>query len=195
MTTSKIIVRAARREDAVVIARVVAMAIGDSEALQAYCGDDHLEVLTEVAAREVTQYSWRNALVAEVGGVVAGVVVGYDGARLGALREGTFAVLRELIGRVPHIADETDADEYYLDSVGVLPEFRGIGVGRALVATFCDRAFAEGHQRVGLIVDTDNAQAAGLYTSQGFERVGTKLFFGHQMWHLQRQNDRNAEGM
>ena len=195
MTTSKIIVRAARREDAVVIARVVAMAIGDSEALQVYCGDDHLAVLTEVAAREATQYSWQNALIAEVGGVAAGVVVGYDGARLGALREGTFAVLRERIGRVPQIADETEVGEYYLDSVGVLPEFRGIGVGRALVAALCDRAFAEGHQRVGLIVDTDNAQAAGLYTSQGFERVGTKLFFGHQMWHLQRQNDRNAEGV
>ena len=195
MTTSKIIVRAARCEDAVVIARVVAMAIGDSEALPVYCGDDHLAVLTEVAAREATQYSWQNALIAEVGGVAAGVVVGYDGARLGALREGTFAVLRERIGRVPQIADETEVGEYYIDSVGVLPEFRGIGVGRALVAALCDRSFAEGHQRVGLIVDTNNAQAAGLYTSQGFERVGTKLFFGHQMWHLQRQNDRGAEGM
>ena len=77
----RIVVRAARREDADVIARVVAMAIGDEQALRAYCGDDYLAVLTEVARREATQYSWQYAFVAEVAGEVAGAIVGYDGAR------------------------------------------------------------------------------------------------------------------
>lgn len=187
MEFPKIIVRRAVREDAAVIARVVAMAIGDEAALRAYCGDDYLAVLTEVARREGTQYSWQSALVAEVEGAVAGAVVGYDGARLAELREGTFAVLREQVGRVPTIADECEAGEVYLDSVGVLPEFRGLGVGRELVAAFCEKAFAEGHERVGLIVDFDNPQAERLYASLGFERVGTKFFFGHRMWHLQKR--------
>ncbi len=168
------------------IARAVAMAIGDEAALRAYCGDDYLAVLTEIARREGTQYSWQYALMAEVEGVVAGAVVGYDGARLAELRDGTFAVLREQIGRVPTIADETEAGEVYLDSVGVLPEFRGLGVGRALVAAFCEKTFAEGRERVGLIVDYANPNAEKLYTSLGFERADTKLFFGHQMWHLQK---------
>lgn len=187
MDASKIIVRSARREDAATIARAVAMAIGDEAALRAYCGDDYFAVLTEVAEREGTQYSWRFALVAEVEGALAGAVVGYDGARLAELREGTFAVLREQIGQVPTIADETEAGEVYLDSVGVLPQFRSLGVGRALVAAFCKKAFAEGHERVGLIVDYANPNAEKLYASLGFERVGTKQFFGHQMWHLQRR--------
>ncbi|MBQ9138375.1 MAG: GNAT family N-acetyltransferase [Alistipes sp.] len=187
MKTSKIIVRQARQQDAAVIARAVAMAIGDQVALRAYCGDDYLAVLTEVAAREATQYSWQYALVAEVEGATAGAIVGYDGARLSELREGTFTVLREQIGRTPTIADETEAGELYLDSVGVLPDFRGLGVGRALVAAFCEKAFAEGHARVGLIVDHTNPNAEKLYTSLGFERVGTKEFFGHKMWHLQRR--------
>lgn len=187
MEFPKIIVRRATREDAAVIARVVAMAIGDEAALCAYCGDDYLAVLTEVARREGTQYSWQSAIVAEVEGAVAGAVVGYDGARLAELREGTFAVLREQVGRVPTIADECEAGEVYLDSVSVLPEFRGLGVGRELVAAFCEKAFFEGHERVGLIVDFDNPQAERLYASLGFERVGTKLFFGHRMWHLQKR--------
>ena len=62
-------------------------------------------------------------------------------------------------------------------------------MGRALIDAFCDKAFAEGHERVGLIVDYDNPQAEKLYTSLGFERVGTRLFFNHKMWHLQRKND------
>ena len=186
MDNQRIVVRPAVSEDAEVVARAVAMAIGDKVALCNYCGEEYLDVLAEIARREATQYSWQYALVAEVDGVVAGAIVGYDGARLSELREGTFAVLRERLERVPVVADETEVGEYYLDSVGVLPEFRGCGVGQALVAAFCDRAFAEGHERVGLIVDCENPNAERLYTSLGFERVGTKQFFGHQMWHLQR---------
>lgn len=178
----------ARREDAATIAHAVAMAIGDEVALRAYCGDDYHAVLTEIARREGTQYSWQYALVADVDGVPAGAVVGYDGARLAELREGTFAVLREQIGRTPNVADECEAGEIYLDSVGVLPEFRGLGVGRKLIAMFCEKAFAEGDARVGLIVDYANSKAEELYASLGFERIGTKLFFGHKMWHLQRKN-------
>ena len=187
MDATRVIVRAATREDAAIIAKAVAMAIGDEAALRSYCGDDYLAVLAEVARGEATQYSWRYALVAEVDGVKAGAIVGYDGAQLGRLREGTFAVLQARIGRIPVIADETEAGEYYLDSVGVLPEYRGLGVGRALVAAFCDKAFAEGHECVGLIVDYDNPEAERLYTSLGFGRVGRRLFFGHQMWHLQKK--------
>ncbi|MBQ8779254.1 MAG: GNAT family N-acetyltransferase [Alistipes sp.] len=139
-----------------------------------------------MARQESTQYSWRYALVAEVEGITAGAIVGYDGALLGKLREGTYAVIREQIGRTPTIPDETEAGEFYLDSVGVWPEFRGLGVGRALLDALAEKAFAEGHERVGLIVDFDNPQAEKLYASLGFERVGTKLFFGHKMWHLQK---------
>lgn len=185
---SNIIIRTATKKDAATIAQAVAMAIGDEDALRAYCGDDYLEVLTEVARRKATQYSWQYALVAEVNGKAAGVIVGYNGARLKVLREGTFDVLRESVGRIPIIANETEAGEYYLDSVGVLPEFRGLGVGKALVAAFCDKVFSEGYARVGLIVDNENPNAERLYSSLGFERVGTRPFFGHKMWHLQRAN-------
>lgn len=169
------------------IAQAVAMAIGDEAALISYCGADYLTVLTAIAGNEGTQYSYRYAQIAEVADVAVGAVVGYDGARLAELRAGTFAVLQQLIGRVPSIPDETEAGEYYLDSVGVRSEFRGCGVGQALVAAFCEKVFAEGHECVGLIVDDDNPQAEKLYTALGFVRVGTRQFFGHTMWHLQRE--------
>lgn len=191
MDATKIIVRVATQEDARLIAKAVAMAIGDEVALRDYCGDDYLAVLSEIARREDTQYSWRYALIAMVDGVEVGAIVGYNGAQLQELRNGTFAVLRRLIGRTPTIADETEAGEYYLDSVAVLPEYRGMGVGQALISALCDKAFADGHERVGLIVDFDNPQAEKLYTALGFERVGTRLFFGHKMWHLQKKNKTN----
>lgn len=190
MKAPKITIRSARVEDAATIARAVAMAIGDKEVLRAYCGEDYMAVLTQIAATKGTQYSWQYALVAEVDGTAAGAVVGYDGDDLQPLREGTFAIVRQLTGSIPNIANETEGGEYYLDSVGVLPEFRGLNVGRTLVREFCNKVFATQHNCVGLIVDSNNPQAEKLYTSLGFERVGTRLFFGHQMWHLQLRSNK-----
>ena len=189
MRTPTVTIRDAEREDAEVIAQAVAMAIGDEQALHAYCGEDYHAVLTEIALAEKSQYSWRNALIAQVEGVTAGAIVGYDGALLGKLREGTFEIVRKHTGKTPSIPDETAAGEFYLDSVATLPSFRGRGIGRALIKALCNKAFALGHQRVGLIVDVDNPRAEKLYTSLGFERVGSRLFFNHQMWHLQFSKD------
>ena len=188
MEEKRVIVRNATREDAEAIAQAVAMAIGDELALHNYCGEKYLAVLTEIARHKATQYSWQNALIAEVDGIVAGAIVGYDGALLKRLRDGTLNVLHKCTGHIPIIVDETEAGEYYLDSVAVFPDFRGIGVGRSLISSFCDMAYAEGHKCVGLIVDYNNPEAESLYTSLGFKRVGTKPFFNHMMWHLQRQD-------
>ena len=46
MNATRIIVRAARPEDAPMIASAVAMAIGDEVGLCNYCGDDYIRVLT-----------------------------------------------------------------------------------------------------------------------------------------------------
>ena len=83
--------------------------------------------------------------------------------------------------------DVPSEGEYYLDSVVVLPRFRGLGIGKALVNAFVERAFAEGAERVGLIVDKENPYAEKLYTSQGFVAVGERMFFNHEMRHLQKE--------
>lgn len=186
MNTPKITIRTARPEDAPAIAQVIAMAIGDEVALCNYCGEHYLDVLTEIARSEGTQYSWQNSLIAECGGVVAGAVVGYDGAHLEELRNGTLTIINQRTGRTPTIADETSAEEYYIDSVAVMPNYRSLGVGSHLVDAFCERAFAEGARQVGLIVDTKNPKAERLYASLGFKCVGECDFFGHRMRHLQR---------
>lgn len=178
--TKKVTVREARRDDAALIAAAVCMAVGYDTSHPIY------PVFLTLAASERAQYSYRNALIAEVDGTAAGAIVGYDGAMLHELRQPIYPLLEQHLGSVPHIEDETEAGEYYLDSLGVLPQFRGMGVGAMLLNAMSNKAFAEGHARVGLIVDFDNPRAERLYTSLGFRRVGTRPFLGHQMWHLQK---------
>ena len=179
MPEKSIVIREATAADAPLVAKVVLMALHYDETHPLY------GIFQELAARTDAQYSYCNALVAEVDGSVAGAIVGYDGARLYELREPLLALIREREGRELEIEDETTAGEFYLDSLAVLPRFRGCGVGRALLSAAAERAFAAGHERVGLIVDFDNPRAEKLYSSLGFVRVNPTTFLGHDMWHMQ----------
>lgn len=178
-------VRTGRIEDANIIAQVIAMAIGDTVTMEHYCGENFVEVLEEIARRDDTQYSYRNALVAEVDGRAVGAIIAYDGALLYPLRENTLSVVHKYNPEFRITVDETQPDEYYLDSIGILPEYRGMGIGRALLLSLQAHVAKVNHPRIGLLVDHDNVRAEQLYRSVGFERVGTKLFIGHPMWHMQ----------
>ncbi len=186
----QIIIRPATPEDAEFLAQVVVMAIRDDEMVKKNCGgDDYLKVLTEVCVAQGTQYSFQNALVAQTTeGEKVGAILGYDGARLHALRKGTWDIISSYTGFVPEIADETEAGEFYLDSLAVMPTCRGCGMGEKLINAMCEMAFAQGHKNVGLIVDVENPKAEELYTRIGFSRVGERMFFHHKMYHLQKRN-------
>jgi ribosomal protein S18 acetylase RimI-like enzyme len=56
--------------------------------------------------------------------------------------------------------------------VGVVPEHRGQGIGRALVAFACKKS-----PELSLIVDTRNAPAIQLYESMGFQAFGAREVF------------------
>ena len=176
-------IRNAAKDDAPLIAKVITMAIGEESAIL-YGGDNYMNVFEEIALLEDSQYSYRNAFVAEINGNAVGAVVAYDGAELHSLRKATLEVILKHTGRELQIADETDASEFYLDSLAVLPEYRGSGVGAKLIHAVKEKAFNEYNKNLGLLVDFENPDAERLYKSVGFERADVKDFLGHKMWHL-----------
>lgn len=178
-----ITIRPASPEDADLIALVLAMALGGDES------HPFFEIFAGLARRDDTQYSYRNALVALADGERAGAIVGYDGGKLHELRAPMEEIFREMHGDDFVLEEETSAGEFYLDSVAVLPRFKGLGVGRMLIGRLSERAFAEGFDRVGLIVDFDNTKAEALYSAMGFRRVNPTTFLGHRMWHMQYERD------
>ena len=182
--TMSVNVRPAIMTDAPIVARAVCMAIGH-ETMLAYCGDDYLSVMTALAKDTATQYSYCHALVAEIDGKAVGAALGYDGASLAQLRNHTLQLVEQLTGRKVSLEDETQAGEFYIDTVGVLPDYRGNGIGTQLLQSIIDFAFQSGFDRVGLLVDFDNPRAQALYTSLGFVRQEEKDFLGHRMWHMQ----------
>ena len=57
-------------------------------------------------------------------------------------------------------------------TMGVLPDFRGRGLGRALMDALLELARQRGSERVFLEVRASNTPAITLYEQSGFERVG-----------------------
>lgn len=62
-------------------------------------------------------------------------------------------------------------------AVGVHPEFRGLGLGRALLEVLIAWADAEGLIRLELYVRADNAPARALYERLGFVEEGRRRAF------------------
>lgn len=183
MNRPNINIRKATINDIRLIAYAVGNAIGEA-VMPVFCGTDWMNTIAEVASLETSQYSYRNALIAEVEGSPAGVIVAYDGARLEELRSETMRIIRKYKPDFTVSEDETEAGEYYIDTLCVLPQYRKMGIATKLIAAIHEKALAEGHAQLGLIVDFDNPTAERLYTKLGFHRVGTRIFAGHKMWHL-----------
>lgn len=180
----RIDIRPACVADAPIIAQAIAMAMGE-ECAALLCGPEYMKVLEQVAMADGTQYSFKNALIAEVDGVAVGAAAGYDGARLSTLRNGTLAVISRYYNSAQIPEDETGAGEFYIDFIGVLPQWRGCGVGKRLTIAMVGKGLVQECGKVGLLLDFGNSRAAALYSQCGFQPVGEKLFFGHKMRHLQ----------
>ena len=177
-------IRKAHKEEAQQIAELFMLAWPVDEILEsnAISYDQLYESITLIAGREDTIYGYENTLVAEIDGKVVGAMCAYDGADYQRLKQPIVNTLGPDSGFAK--LKETEAGEFYLDSVGVLPEFRGRGIASRLFEAQCKRAASLGHDVAGLIVDVDKPQAEALYARLGFVYLDDKDFFGHAMKHM-----------
>ncbi len=176
------------------IASLIMMAM-NHECCQNFAGPHHSladfhRMMTSLVRRDDSQYSYRNAMVAlddttaDGHPVVAGVIVGYDGADLHRLREAFLQAAQEFLDQdFRGMDDETQAGEYYIDSLAVDERYRHQGLATLLLKKLIDQKGQK--QPVGLLVDKGNPGAERLYRSLGFEFVNDATWGGHEMRHLQ----------
>lgn len=191
----EIYTRKALKEDSEIIARLFLMAwpVEEFLAMDSSLTEDGLaEVVKGYVEAENTVYSYKNTIVAvvsdESGEKVAGAINGYDGALYQDLKKPVVEDLRQRFPSSPNDYGkvvETEAGEYYLDSIGVLPSMRSHGIGSKLFDAILSNVRAEGYRTVGLIVDVEKPKAEALYARLGFRHVGYRDFMGHPMKHMQ----------
>jgi len=138
--------------------------------------------------KENNQYSYENTLVYEEDNQIVGSITAYDGALLESLRKPFFQYLKDEYQLADlSVEDETQPGEFYIDTVGVSVYFQRKGIGTKLIDSVIAWAREMGHQRVGLLVDTDNPKAKKLYNRLGFETKSIKPFMGGYYEHMQMQ--------
>ena len=161
------------------------------ECCQNFAGAHHTladfhRMMTMLVKMEDSQYSYRNTLVAIApDGSVAGICVAYDGGMLHTLRRRFVEAARQAFGiDYSGMDDETAAGEYYVDSLCVDKNFRGMGIATRLLKAAIGRGRDMGIPAVGLLVDKGNPKAEKLYRRLGFEYAGDTVWGGHEMKHL-----------
>ncbi len=176
-----IILRDARPDDASFIARAVWAGM-DMLDLGETIPDKQMpmyEYFTGICRRDDTLYSYLRTRIAECDGETVGALVSYDGGEYAQLRERTFGLFENATGRkISHNAMESQAGEYYLDSMAVMPDFRGAGIGKMLMRDRMNWASRSGISTATLLVDKEKPRLQQYYESLGFIFKEEVLFFG-----------------
>jgi ribosomal protein S18 acetylase RimI-like enzyme len=86
--------------------------------------------------------------------------------------EGTSFVMDDhegqLAGFLIGFLSQTEPDEAYIHFVGVAPEHRGEGLGRALYERFFDEAREQGRKRVRCVTSPVNTSSVAFHEKLGF---------------------------
>lgn len=139
----------------------------------------------EICSRDDTLYSWRNAIIAEYDGKCVGMINAYEGGKYHQMAKITMNLAKKYLNiEFENMDDETSEGEYYLDTLAVLPEYRGKGIGKDLILNSLKEGLRLG-LKVTLAVDPSNPRAQKLYKSLGFITVGNLFIFGHDFIKMQ----------
>jgi len=166
-----LLLRDATPMDAPFIARVVLAGIEMLE-IDAEVTEEHQPILThliDICRMDDTLYSYRHTRIAEMDAKTVGALICYDGARYAEMRAKTFGLVQQTSGLdLSKNAMETGEGEFYLDSMAILPEFRGRKIGLQLMRDRMDWASQNGFETIALLVDKDKPHLQRYYESLGF---------------------------
>jgi ribosomal protein S18 acetylase RimI-like enzyme len=135
-------------------------------------GEDPWQIGRARAERETGAFSYRNALVIQRDGECAGCLIGYpipeQPGPVPSDIPAMFVPLQELENLAP--------DTWYINVLGVVPQFRNQGLGARLLEEALTIARSLGKRGVSLIVADGNQGARRLYERSGFhERASREL--------------------
>jgi len=139
-----------------------------------------LDVGAEMYTSDESDYSFRNCRIAEVQGKRAGMLLSFP---MPARDPSAVAP--------PPPFDGTDVfapykyleapDTWYICGVALLPDFRGLGIGTALMQLAGQQARDHGYDRLSLVVFEENTAALGLYRRLGYRTVDRAPIVPHPL--------------
>ena len=153
-----------------------------------------LPKMAEVCRREDTLYSYTRTRVACVDGAPVGSLTAYPGDGYLELRKFTWGLFGNEVANPDSVADiECRPGEFYLDSMALLPEFRGgtyeyygttDRIGHLLMLDGIKKGRDLGFKKISLIVEQDRPRLRSYYSALGFRTDGELTFFGDPYYRM-----------
>lgn len=155
-------IRLATRSDVDFISTAVMQSIEDSN-------ESVFDCLRNLCIFDDTLYSYCHALIAEVSGNIAGCIIAYPGEIYKESRDITFDFILQKTGlSLTSNTIETGPGEFYIDSLYVDPEYRGLRIGEKLIR----EAIRYREQNTAtLIVDNSSPGLKKYYSECGFRPI------------------------
>jgi len=179
-------IREAKPMDAAVAVPLIIDAIGNiAEQMTGEYDSESVErELITLFNREDNRHSYLTTVVAEREGLVAGVMVLYSGKKAIELDMNLVNWLNNKTGEDIVIPPEARYDEYYVDTVSVHPDFRGQGIGTALLSHAETIARKAGFSKLTLNVEEEKEDAIRLYERVGYRVAEPWTIYGGNFHHM-----------
>lgn len=168
------LIREAKSSDANAVASFIVMA--EKEMVRYFTGVEEPEeaakrLLPLVLSPTSNRYSLANNLVAEIDGVPAGSIIHFPADRQPELDILLLAQIRSYGFDVDKLFFEGEPGTYYLSTMGVNPDFRGRGVGTALMAAAEAKGIKLGFSLCSLLVSTEKPKVQAMYERLGYRVI------------------------
>ena len=176
-------IRTASPEDAPSVAPLMFQAMSDIvfKLINRKDSQEATEFLERLFVKKNNQYSYENTLVYEKDKEILGSLVYYNGAHIDSLSQAVFDFVHSSYGHDIRLEKETQAGEYYIDTLSVSPKVQGNGIGSSLLLHL--KELLKG-KTLGLLVAMDNPKAEKLYQRMGFVYADMKMLAGAPYKHL-----------
>ena len=181
-----IIIRKARKEDAEATVPLIMEAIGDismqmtGETVEAEITKEFIQLFNRTDNRHSYLYTY----IAEIEGKVAGALVFYSAEQAVILDANLEKYLSDKKGTSVKIDSETLPGEWYIDTVVVDPNYRGLGIGTKLLAYAEHLVKQAGGGKLSLNVETEKDAAIRLYNRLEFVNVCPWTIIGEPFYHM-----------
>ena len=142
--------------------------------------------LQKLFSKKGNRFSHEFTDLLHVQGEVFGLLLSYPGSQIEKLDAALFWQILSLFSltdfirffqrafQLRQIKDAT-ADEFFINNIAVLPEYRGRGYGKALLDFAEQKARRQGLDKISLTVADDNHRAIHLYERVGYELVHSTI--------------------
>ena len=151
-----------------------------------YPGLDLVEIGAQRYARENTEFSYQNCIVAEIDGQVAGMLLTFPMAAEPEAPQVDEAPPQQGDGEPDVLSPYSELEvpgSLYVCAVAFFPDYRGRGLGTRFMAISEEHAREMGFAVLSLLVFEQNRRAVALYHRLGYREVDRRPVVPHPLIH------------